>query len=365
MTELADQTPTATPPRATADGSRPTVWRGAVEGFDERLGIKGLQYPVPEHANKLAYSLGGLSLISFIVMVASGIFLTQYYDSDPTRAHASVVHIVQGVTLGRFVRGMHYWGAMAMIVLVGLHLLRVFVSGSFKRPREGNWTIGVALAAITAGLFFTGSVIKWDQEAIEALEHNTEVGKLLGRFGFWFSPKFGGTPLLTRLFVVHIAVLPMLFVLVLACHLMLVKYHGMAPSPFRKGPVPEPSERFTRHLARLGGYGLVLIGALIALATLFPPGIGHAPVAGIEVTKPAWPMLWIYPIEDAVGIKGIVWAAVAIFALLLLVPLLDRGPERSPRRRMPMMIGGAVVVITILALTVYAATETIASHIGM
>jgi ubiquinol-cytochrome c reductase cytochrome b subunit len=71
----------------------------------------------------------------------------------------------------------HYRGAMAMIVLVGLHLLRVFVSAAYKRPREGNWVIGVVLAAITAGLFFTGSVLKWDQESLEALEHNIEVGK--------------------------------------------------------------------------------------------------------------------------------------------------------------------------------------------
>jgi Cytochrome b subunit of the bc complex len=352
-------------PATTAETPRASRWRRSVDAFDERLGIKSLEYPVPEHANKLAYSLGGLSMITFLIMVATGIFLTQYYDPDPTRAHASVVIITTGVTLGRFLRGIHYWGAMAMIVLVGLHLLRVFVSGSFKRPREGNWTIGVALAAITAGLFFTGSVVKWDQEAIEALSHNTEVGKMFGGFGSWFSPKFGDTPLLTRLFVVHIAVLPALFMLAIAGHLLLVKYHGMAPSPFRRTSGPERSEPFTRHLARLAGYGCLLVSVLIVLATLFPPGVGHAPVAGIEVTKPAWPLLWVYPIEDAVGIKGIVWAAVTIFALLLLVPILDRGPERSPRRRLPMMIGAVIVVATMIGLTVYGASETVASHIGM
>jgi ubiquinol-cytochrome c reductase cytochrome b subunit len=189
---------------------------------------------------------------------------------------------------------------------------------------------------------------------------------MLGRLGFWFSPKFGGTPLLTRLFIVHIAVLPALFTLVVAAHLMLVKYHGMAPSPFRKqSEEPEPSEPFTRHLARLGGYGLILLAVLFVLAAVFPPGIGHAPVAGIEVTKPAWPMLWVYPIEDAVGVKGIVWASVVIFALLLLVPVLDRGPERSPRRRIPMMIGAAVVVAVMIALIAYGASQTVASHIGM
>lgn len=339
--------------------------RRALDALDERLGLKALQYPVPEHANKLAYSLGGLSLVTFILMVATGIVLTQFYNPDPELAHQSVRHIITEVTLGKFIRGFHYWGAMAMIVLVGLHLLRVFVSGSFKRPREANWIIGVVLAGLTAGLFFTGTVLKWDQESLEALEHNIEIGKLLGRFGFWFSPSFGGIPLLTRLYVVHIAVLPALLTLMLAAHFLLVKRHGMAPSPFRKGPQPEPTEPFSKHLLRLGGFALILIGVLAALAVLLPPPHGPSPVEGIEVTKPPWPMLWVYPIENWVGVSGILWATVAIFAVLLLVPLVDRSPDQAPTKRLPVMIGGGLVVATIIALIVYAALTPVASHIGM
>ena len=339
--------------------------RRFLDALDERLGLKGLQYPVPEHANKLAYSLGGLSLITFLLMVATGIFLTQYYDPDPARAHESVRSIIDSVTLGSFIRAFHYWGAMAMIVLVGLHLLRVFISASYKRPREGNWVIGVTLAGITAGLFFTGTVLKWDQESFEALEHNIEVGKLLGRFGFWFSPSFGGTPLLTRLFVVHISIFPTLFVLIVAVHLLLVKRLKLAPSPFRKGPEPEPTEPFSRHLARLGGFALILIGLLTVLAVLLPPGHGPAPVAGIEVTKPAWPLLWIYPVENWVGISGILWATVVIFVVLLIGPFVDRSEARSPTKRLGIVITAAILVITIMVLIVFAAIQPVAQHIGM
>lgn len=332
--------------------------------LDERLGLSGLQYPVPEHANRLAYSLGGLSLVSFTLLLGTGVFLTQYYQADPVVAHESVHLLVTDVTLGGFIRAFHYWTAMAMVVLVGLHLLRVFVSGAYKRPREGNWVIGVALAGITAVFFFSGTVLKWDQESFEALQHNIEIGKLLGRLGFWFSPSFGGIPLLHRLYSVHVTILPALFALVVLIHLLLVKRLGMAPSPFRRGPLPEPLKRFSRHLAHLGAFSLILIGVMTLLALLAPPPHGPAPVAGIEITKPPWPLLWIYPIEDWVGISGILWATVTIFVALLIVPFVDRSAERAPRRRLRVIVPAAIVVAAILAMIVYAAIQPVASHIG-
>jgi quinol-cytochrome oxidoreductase complex cytochrome b subunit len=200
--------------------------------------------------------------------------------------------------------------------------------------------------------------------SFEALEHNVEVGKILGRFGFWFSPSFGGIPLLHRLYSVHVTILPSLFALIVLVHLMLVKRHGMAPSPFRKGPLPEPAARFSRHLAHLGAFSLVLIGIVVLLALLAPPPHGPAPVGGIEITKPPWPLLWIYPVENWVGISGILWATVAIFLALLVVPFVDPSNERDPRRRLWVVIPAAVVVLTITGLIVYAAVQPVSSHIG-
>lgn len=334
-----------------------------LEALDERLGLKGLSYPVPEHANKLAYSLGGLSLISFLLLLASGIVLAQYYDPSPAGAHASVRSLITSVSFGGLLRGFHYWTAMAMVVFVGLHLLRVFVSGSFKRPREGNWIIGVVLAGITATFFFSGTVLKWDQESLEALEHNIEIGKILGRLGFWFSPEFGGVPLLSRLYTLHVAILPATFFLLVGAHLLLVKRHGMAPSPFRRSVDPEPTEPFSRHLARLIGFALLLVGILTVLAVLAPPPHGPAPVEGIEVTKPPWPLLWLYPVENWVGVSGILWATLAIFVALLVVPFVDRGPVQHPRRRLAVVIPAAIVVVAVIALIVYAAVTPVATHL--
>ena len=337
--------------------------RRLLDALDERLGLRGLQYPVPEHANKLAYSLGGLSLAAFVLLLGTGIVLAQFYNPSPEEAHASVRSLITDVSLGAFLRAFHYWMSMAMVVLVGLHLLRVFASGSFKRPREGNWVIGVVLVGLVAMFFFTGTVLKWDQEALEALEHNSEVAGLLGRFGFLFSPEFGGVPILTRLYTLHIAVLPAVFFLIVAAHLLLVKRHGMSPSPFRHGPEPEPTERFSRHLGRLAGFALILVGVVVALAVLAPPAHGPAPVEGIEVTKPPWPLLWLYPIENWVGVSGILWATLAVFVALLVVPFVDRGPERHPRRRLAVVIPATLVAMTVLALIIWAAVAPVTEHL--
>lgn len=345
--------------------AKPSRGRRFLDALDERLGIKALHYPVPEHANKLAYSLGGLSLASFLLLLATGIVLAQFYEPEPATAHASVRRLITDVQLGEFLRAFHYWLAMAMIVLVGLHLLRVFASGAFKRPREGNYLIGVVLAAITAIFFFSGTVLKWDQEALEALEHNIEIGEILGRLGFWLSPEFGGIPLLHRLYTLHVSILPAVFLLVVGLHLLLVKRHGMARSPFRKGPDPEPTEPFTRHLGRLGGFTLVLVAVIGLLAVLAPPGHGPAPVEGIEITKPPWPMLWLYPLENWIGVSGILWATLVIFGALVAVPLVDRGQELHPRRRLAVVIPAAVVVLTVVALIVYAALTPVATHIEL
>jgi len=154
--------------------------RRALDAIDERLGLKALQYPVPEHANTLAWSLGGLTAASLLLLIVTGLLLTQFYNPVPEVANQSVRDIMTGVWGGTFIRGIHYWAAQAMYVLAGLHLLRVFVDGSYKRPREGNWLVGVALFALTVGALFTGTILKWDQEAFEALGHNLEIGRALG-----------------------------------------------------------------------------------------------------------------------------------------------------------------------------------------
>lgn len=340
---------------------RGMLWRV----LDERLGLSGLQYPVPPHANTLGYSLGGITLISFLILVATGFLLTQYYNPLPEAANESTRYVITTAPLGRVIRGLHYWAAQAMILAVTLHLIRIFVTAAYKRPREANWLIGIALLALTSGLYFSGTVLKWDQEAYEAMLHNMETARLLGGLGVWFAAEFTrSVPMLVRLYVAHVSILPALLTLFVIAHFALVKYHGISPSPWA-AEQPAPSESFTRHARRLAGYGLVLLGGLLALAVLFPPGLGPTPVEGVEVTKPPLPLLWLYPLENWFGLGAIFYGSLVLFLFLALVPFLDRRPDRLPGQRRAVVVAGGVVLALILGLIALALFGPTAAHVGM
>ena len=347
-----------------------TRLRRAIDVVDDRLGVKALQYPVPEHANTLGWSLGGLTAATLGVLIVTGIVLAQFYNPMPEAANASVRDIVTNVWAGRFLRGVHYWAAQTMYVLAALHLLRVFFTGSYKRPREANWLVGVAMFALTIGALFTGTVLKWDQEGFEALAHNLEIGRLLGGAGFWFSDRFAaGVPLLVRLYVAHVAIIPGLILALFAVHAMLIKRHAISPKPTAAAPggvdvATEVAGPFTHHLRRIAAFALVLVAGLGVMAVLLPPGVGPTPVEGIEVTRPLWMFWWLFTLENLFGLKAILYGSGVLFALLVAVPFVDRNPNRWWRRRPVAMLALAAVVAIMVVLTVMMAVTAPATHVG-
>lgn len=340
--------------------------------LDDRLGIGGLRYPVPEHANSLAYTLGGLTLAGFVGLVVTGIYLAQFYDPTPERAHASIAYITDTAFAGALIRSLHYWLASAFVITLVLHMVRSFATGSFKAPRELTWISGVVLFFLTAGLMFSGTVLKADQEAIEALAHNNEIADLFGFLGFWFSADFTDSlSALTRLYVAHVSILPLLVAGVLAVHMLLIKRHRISPLPWGDaGEVAareraEHAESFASHLAHIGKWALVLLGAALLLAGLLPAGLGPAGVEGIEITKPPWYFLWLYPLENWFGLDAL-WVVPGILGLgLVALPFLDRSPERDPRRRRAWIALGLLALAAWLALTIYGALTVPVSHTEM
>lgn len=351
--------------RATGRGRRVWGW------VDERFGVSGLRYEVPQHSNSLAYTLGGIALASFVGLVVTGIYLAQFYDPDPARAHASIIYITDSAFAGSLIRSMHYWLATALVVALILHTVRTFATASFKAPREGIWITGILLFLLTTGLLFTGSVLKLDQEALEALEHNNEIADVFGFAGFWFSADFtDSVSIITRQYIAHVSILPMFLVGVLAVHMLLIKRHRVSPLPWGtpaeigEREASEPSRTFTSHLRHIGLWSLVLLGLALLASGLLSAGVGPSAIEGIEITKPPWWFLWLYPFEDWIGLSALYVIPGIFLAGLLAVPFLDRSAERDPRRRKLWMALGALVLLAWLALTIYGAVTVPVSHVG-
>lgn len=345
--------------------SQPSFWNKV----DERLGLSGLAYPVPEHANSLPFVLGGITLFGFLILIASGVLLAQFYDPMPANAHDSVVYIITKMPFGDLIRSIHFWTANLVVVTALLHLVRVFTTASYKRPREINWLVGLGLLAVTLGFVFTGSVLKWDQEGVEALAHNREIGELLGLWGVWFTSEFSLTvPILTRLYLGHVTLLPAAFTLLVIAHIYLIKQLGMTPKATETATSGPPSKEqghsnFVVHLRKLTGYGLLLLALVTVLAALWPAPLGQAGVPGTEVTKPPWMFLPFYPMEDLFGINGLLISSAVVFALLALVPFVDRSPWLSPRRRRWIVTSMTLLLIILIALGTYAWLSRPAAHL--
>jgi ubiquinol-cytochrome c reductase cytochrome b subunit len=292
----------------------------------EVLGLPALEYSVPEHANTFWYSLGGITLTCFVVSFVTGAILSQFYNPTPAVAHASVNYIANTPWL-RLIRSLHHWSANIGFLLLMAHMVRVMFTGAFRPPRIATYVVGLLLLAAVFALFFTGTVIKWDQEGYEAMAHFFAVNKLLGPLGAVFMEDFTlSTSMLARIYAMHISVFPILLLALIVFHLVYVKYFGISPKPYQSDEDYQASltkgAKFTQHLKLLLIFGSLLIVVLFVLAILFPPGLLEKPKPGIEVTKPPWVFWILYPIESLVGIPGILLGSVILIIGFVSIPVL-------------------------------------------
>jgi len=301
-----------------------------------RLGLDTLEYEIPEHSNSIKYSLGGMTITSFGVLVISGILLAQFFNPTPERANSSVHFLMDQVYLGWFLRGIHFWAGEILTITIILHMIRVFYTASYKNPREVNWLIGVGLLGLMITLMFTGTVLKWDQEGYEALDHFLWVAEKFGILGVPLTEKFSpGVPLLSRIYMAHISFLPIVTMGLLGLHVFYIKYHKLSAKPGETDAgrmIP-----FTNHMAYLRRAGIGIFTLICLLALTVAPPLGNAPIMGLEVTKPPWQFVWIYALEN-LWVPSLIVAPILIGFCLVSVPFIDRSAETDPKKRPIAMI---------------------------
>jgi quinol-cytochrome oxidoreductase complex cytochrome b subunit len=185
------------------------------------------------------YTLGSATLLVAVNQAVTGILLTLYYVPTPDHAYDSVQYITTQVPAGWLIRGLHHWGASAMIVLVVLHMLRVVLLGAYKYPREATWITGVFLLLISVGFGFTGYLLPWDQKAYWATTVGTRIaGTAPGIGDYLLRIMRGGDTLsavtLARFFGVHVWVLPASLMLLVGIHLYLIIRIGISAVPTKE-----------------------------------------------------------------------------------------------------------------------------------
>ncbi|MBI4531950.1 MAG: cytochrome b N-terminal domain-containing protein [Candidatus Latescibacteria bacterium] len=390
------------------------IWRW----IDERAGLGQLARALlderePPNVGWL-HTFGSLLLFCLLLSMLTGAAMVLYYAPTPDHAHASVQYITERAPLGRLVRGLHVWSASFAVVALTLHLLRVFLSGAYKLPRELTWIVGVLLLLLIFGFLFTGHLLPWDQRAYWATVVGTEMmGAAPGLGTFVLHLVRGGEEIgpltLTRFFALHVLFLPVLLIIGVVFHLYLMLRIGIA-GPVRgegengrggereSGRAGEQKDRNAEespippflHSSIQGREGtgderggsrregwrpfypyqaarditvvFITFIAMILLAWLYPPTLENVadPSDTSYTPRPPWYFLFLFQFvrsfEGPFEVIGAVVLPTVGMLLLLLLPFLDRRPERRPFRRPVASAAALLGVAGFLALTILGAT---------
>ena len=208
--------------------------------LDERLDLRRakrdlLDREVPDRLTWW-HTLGSATLTVFLVQIITGTTLATYYSASPDHAYDSIEFIGKQVASGGLLRGIHHWGASAMVVLIVAHIIRVFSVGAYKYPREINWLLGVALFLVVMGFSFTGYLLPWDQKAYWATAVGTNIAGTTPFIGAALVALLRGgselgTATLARFYAFHVLWLPLGLTLLVATHLVIVVRQGIAARP--------------------------------------------------------------------------------------------------------------------------------------
>lgn len=203
------------------------------ERFDARRALKEFaEHNVPDHVNWL-YCFGGITFLAFMVQALTGILLAFYYQPSTETAYRSVLHIMDDVPFGVIVRSLHAWTANIMIIMVIVHMLRVFFHGAYRPPRELNWITGVLLFFMTITFGFSGYLLPMNQLSYWATKVGTEIAGAMPFVGsyiqaFLLGGEKIGDATLTRFYAIHVIILPVTLTAFMVLHFIMIRKQGIA-----------------------------------------------------------------------------------------------------------------------------------------
>ncbi|HEY7066663.1 MAG TPA: cytochrome b N-terminal domain-containing protein [Chloroflexota bacterium] len=356
------------------------MFRRIAAWLDDRLGVTTVLehtvfHIIPADTNWW-YVFGSATLACFMLQVVTGILLAMTYAPTPESAYDSLLFITDRATLGSILRGLHNFGATGMVCMVAVHAAQVFLYAAYKFPREMTWLAGVVLLFCTLGMAFTGQILRWDQNGYWTV---TLFAEMAGRVPVAGPPLVQlvlggptvGADTLTRLFAVHVFILPGIIFTFVGLHLYSILRHGISELP-RPGVIVDPAtyrRRYKELLEKTGVpfwpdaawkdvvFTVAVIGVILALAVILgPPALGPAPDPSLQGAnpRPDWYFLWLFALL-ALSLPGIetyliLGTVLVPLVVLIAIPLLAPYGERAPSRRPWAIVAVALTFLTIAGL---------------
>ncbi len=331
--------------------------------FDDRTKLSSFVKPLAKHLvppdSKWSYVFGSATLFTFILQVITGVALALMYQPTSASAYKSLQYITNEAPLGNILRGIHYFGASAMILLIGIHMIRVYLLAAYKYPREMGWISGVVLLGLTLGMGFTGQLLRWDSNGVWSAIVGAEQAGRIPIIGTWVArfliagETLGGATL-SRFFAFHVFLIPALLFGIIGLHIFLVIKNGISEPPKSGRPVePKKYKSWYENMLKEKGvpfwpnaawrdiaFGLIVVMFILLLAIFVgPPHIGTPPdPANINSNpRPDWYFLWIFALfalmPREIESYAIAFGPIIIGIILIFMPIIFNKGERSPFRR--------------------------------
>jgi len=306
---------------------------------------------------------GSLLLVLLVLLFLSGAFMAFYYSPVPGYAYDSVDYALFSLPFGDIIKGIHHYGWNLFLLVMGLHLIRGFIVGAYKAPRQFVWISGVLILLLVPAFIITGDLLPWDQKGYWSTQVRISIMKSVPLIGGFMVQLLQGGPLtgivaLTRFYVLHIIFLPFMLIVLIAIHFHFIWQHGISGSisednTSRKTVNFFPSI-FNRWLVLFLCVTLVL--GLISWYWPAPLGDPADPTDSTFVPKPEW---WVLSLNQLVSIFRGPWSVFGsviipggLMVLLIAVPFIDSSSARHPAHRKMTLIIATIIIMVLLTLSI-------------
>jgi len=318
---------------------------------------------------------GSLLLVLLILLFISGAFMAFYYTPAPGSAYDSVDYSLFDLPFGDVIKGIHYYSWNLLLIVMGLHLIRAFILGAYKAPRQLVWVSGLLILMTLPLFIITGDLLPWDQKGYWSTQVRLSVISSTPVIGDFMVRLLQGGPItgiiaLTRFYVLHIIFLPGLLVVLIAVHFHFIGHKGLAV-PLNKDTKPRSKVYLLPNIVNRWIFLFLVVTLILGFISWYwpaPLGDPADPTDFTYIPKPEWWVLFLNQLvtifSGSLTVIGSIIIPGGLAGLMIVLPFLDRSPERQPSKRWKIMIIASVIALALLVLSVIGYMEHFGSSSG-